>query len=188
MLALRDRSIAEALRDVADGQRLAEWTAHLTGVVVRACKALGWPTAAKGHKLEFLPQPGEEYLGIDVMAFPTQVPQMQASPKWPMPMAVFELENVPGRVAYSLWKVLCVRADLRVVFGYRSDWDQVRAMVRELEEDVIRGFPTEQWSSLGDQIVLVTGSRGEGGTFPHGYFKLWRLNVAKGRFEKMNYE
>ncbi len=146
---------------------------------------MGWPAAAKGHKLDLLSQPGEEYLGIDVMAFPAQVPRTQAIPKWPMPIAVFELENVRERVAYSLWKVLCVRADLRVVFGYRSDWDQVRAMVRELEEDVIRGFPTEQWSSLGDQIVLVTGSRGEGDTFPHGYFKLWRLNVAKGRFEKM---
>lgn len=33
-----------------------------------------------------------------------------------------ELENSRDseRIAYSLWKVLCVRAELRIVFCYRS--------------------------------------------------------------------
>jgi hypothetical protein len=50
-----------------------------------------------------LPQAGKEYLGLDVTAFPEG-----KEPRWPLPVAVFELENSPSdnRVAYSLWKVL----------------------------------------------------------------------------------
>ena len=37
-------------------------------------------------------------------------------------LRVIELENSSREdmIAYSLWKVLCVRADLRVVFCYRK--------------------------------------------------------------------
>jgi predicted GTPase len=45
-----------------------------------------------------------------------------------IPISVFELENSPVNdlVAYSLWKVLCVRASLRVVFCYRQDASEGR--------------------------------------------------------------
>ena len=38
------------------------------------------------------------------------------------PVAIFELENCgdEDRIAYSLWKLLCVKAELRVVFCYRK--------------------------------------------------------------------
>jgi hypothetical protein len=39
--------------------------------------------------------------------------------------------------------------------------------------------------SLGGETVVVVGNRGEGETFPWGYFKCWRLDANLGRFEKM---
>jgi hypothetical protein len=43
----------------------------------------------------------------------------------------------------------------------------------------------EERATLGGQTVLVMGNRGEGETFPWGYFKLWMLDTNRGRFEKL---
>jgi hypothetical protein len=73
---------------------------------------------------------------------------------------------------------------LRVVFVYRNDWDQIRSLVQELTDEVIGGLTFEERLGLGGELLLVTGSRGEGETFPYGYFKIWRLNSNTGGFEK----
>ncbi len=181
---LQPRDVSEPLKEASLTGNLAEWTRLLTDVVVATCADLGWPAAAKGYRLKLLPQPGQEYLGIDVMAFPPSSGNEGAEPRWPFPLAVFELENVKERAAYSLWKVICVRAKLRVVFAYRNDWDQVKELVRSLKHDVIDGFTIEERMTLDDRILVVTGSRGEGETFPYGYFKVWRLNPNIGAFER----
>jgi hypothetical protein len=181
---LQSRETAKPLREVATAGNLGEWTRLLTTVVFTSCKQLGWPAAAKGHRLNLLPQAQQEYLGIDVMAFPPGTGE--SGPMWPFPLAVFELENQPGRAAYSLWKVMCVRAELRVVFAYRNDWDQVKELIRSLKHDVIEGFTIEERMRLDDRILVVTGSRGEGETFPYGYFKVWRLNQNIGDFERLS--
>ena len=100
------------------------------------------------------------------------------------PLAVFELENQRERAAYSLWKIICVRAELRVVFAYRNDWQQVQELVRSLKQEVIDGYSIEQRETLDNRTLLITGSRGEGETFPYGYFKVWRLNPNIGAFER----
>jgi hypothetical protein len=181
--ALQPHEISQPLRAAAVSGNLAEWTRQLTGVVVQSCEALGWAAAAKGNRLSLLPQPGQEYLGIDVMAFRSRDGDT-GGPRWPLPLAVFELENAKERAAYSLWKVICVRAALRVVFAYRHEWEQVRELVRELKDDVIAGLTVDERLSLGGDLLLVTGSRGEGETFPYGYFKIWRLNANVGNFER----
>ncbi|MBI1914949.1 MAG: hypothetical protein HYS12_09470 [Planctomycetes bacterium] len=119
---LQTDDVATPLKQAALAERLTDWTKHLTSAVVQSCEALGWSAAAKGFTLDLLPQVGQEYLGIDVMAF--EIPLRCGVPCWLFPVAAFELENSrdDGRVAYSLWKVLCVRAGLRVVFAYRDDW------------------------------------------------------------------
>lgn len=180
MADLQRHEVAAALRPVADGRRLTEWTALLTAAVVRSCQALGWPASAKGHRLDLLPQVQGEYLGIDVMAFPRTLP---GGPRWPLPLAAFELENRQDddRVAYSLWKVLSVRAELRVVFAYRKSWDQARALVEHLQADVIARLPIPQRAAIGPGLCLVIGSRGQD-TFPWGYFRLWRLEPGPGHF------
>ena len=179
---LQPREVAEPLREAATAGNLGEWTRLLTDAVVASCKQLGWPAAAKGHKLNLLPQPGQEYLGIDVMAF--RPGTGESGPTWPFPLAVFELENQRERAVYSLWKVICVRAELRVVFAYRNDWQQVTELVQSIKREVIDGYSIEQRRTLDDRTLLITGSRGEGETFPYGYFKVWRLNPNIGAFER----
>jgi hypothetical protein len=179
---VRDASVAAPLKEAAVVGNLAEWTASLTTTVVRSCGALGWRAAGKGHKLALLPKAGQEYLGIDVMAFADE-----STGRWPFPLAAFELENSPtdDRVAYSLWKVLCLRARLRVVFAYRSDWETGRALVHAVCADVIGKIPPEDRAALKGETVMVVGNRGENDTFPNGYFKFWMLDLNLGRFAKV---
>ena len=98
---------AAPLKAAALDGKLGAWTKELTAIAVSTCEGLGWRASAKGHRLELLPVIGPEYLGMDVMAFPEGVK------RWRFPSAVIELENSQNddRVAYSLWKVLAVRAD-----------------------------------------------------------------------------
>lgn len=185
--ALQPPEFAEPLKAAALDGRLGVWTRCLTAVVARSCDALGWRAAAKGFRFDLLPQAGQEYLGIDVMAFSSDDGTESPSGRWRFPVAVFELENSREheRVAYSLWKLLCVRAGLRVVFAYRDDWDRARALVGWLTEAVVAGLGIRERGQVGGQTLLVMGSRGERETFPHGFFKLWRLDTNRGRFDKM---
>lgn len=107
--------------------------------------------------------------------------------RWRFPVAVFELENdrTDDRVAYSLWKVLSVRAPLRVVFAFRRDWEAGRRSVGAICEDVIGSMPVGDRSALTGEVVLAIGNRGDGETFPWGYFKFWKLDLNIGRFAKV---
>lgn len=179
---LRVPSVSDPLREVADGRKLEAWTRQMTEVVVRSCASLGMRTAARRHKQAPLPEAQGEYLALDVMAFAEP-----ALCRWPFPVAVFELENSrdDDRVAYSLWKVLCVRAPLRVVFAYRRDPAAAQALVQALERDVIAPLTPERRAEPGQEVALIIGNRGQGGTFPWGYFRLWRLEPGVGRFQSM---
>jgi len=181
---IQEPATAAPLKDASLRADRKAWTSLLTTAVVRSCEAIGLRAAGKGHRLDLLPQPQQEYLAIDVMAFPGTEPRVEC--RWPQPVAAFELENArkDDRVAYSLWKVLCVRAPLRVLFAYRPDWEQVRSLVGTFQDDVVGSLTIEQRTALEGDTVVVMGSRGEGGTFPWGYFKVWRLDANLGRFEK----
>lgn len=182
MQQVQAASTARPLKEAALNGQLAEWTRHLTAAVVRSCEALGWQAAGKGHPLSLLPQAGQEYLGIDVMAF-----AVSRASRWPFPLAAFELENDArdDRVAYSLWKVLCLRVGLRVVFAYRPDGRLGRRLVSTLAEKVIGGLEPGERMAIGGETVVVMGNRDEGETFPWGYFKFWLLDRNVGRFEKI---
>lgn len=179
---VREPENAAPLKAASKAEDLKTWTASLTATVVKSCAALGWPAAAKGHKLGHLPQVGQEYLSLDVMAFPPT-----RTGRWPIPQAVFELENdrTDDRVAYSLWKVLCVRAKLRVVFAFRRDWDKSRETVAAVGRDVIGSISLSEREYLQGETALIIGNRGEGETFPWEYFKIWKLDKNVGRFEKV---
>src|SRR5260370_19285055 len=122
------------LREVSIRGQLGKWTTALTGVVRSTCEATGWKAAAKGNRSHLLPVSGEEYLALDVVAF-----EPVGDHRWRFPVAVIELENsrTDDRVAYSLWKVLCTRADLRIVFCYRKDVAEGISLVKHLSEQVV---------------------------------------------------
>lgn len=180
---LQDARTAAPLKEASLAENLTDWTRLTTEAVVRTCHSIGWEAAARGHRSNRLPESASEYLALDAMAFPHRD---GSDVRWPMPLAVFELENRPRdeRVGYSLWKVLCVRAPLRIVFAYRRDWSQTRSLIDYLTSSVVAGLtPTERMAISGDTAV-VTGSRGESETFPHGYFKLWQLDPNLGKLER----
>jgi hypothetical protein len=181
---VQEPQTAAPLKQASLDENLKVWTACLTGAVVGSCQRQGWPAAARGHRLDELPQAGQEYLSLDVMAFP---PASEAG-RWRLPIAVFEVENhrTDDRVAYSLWKLLCVRAEMRVVFAFRGDWKASIRSVDAVCDDLIGGLSPAERMSLGGETALIIGNRGEGETFPWGYFKMWLLDANVGRFERVN--
>jgi hypothetical protein len=106
---------------------------------------------------------------------------------WRFPVAVFELENSrdDDRIAYSLWKVLCLRSRLRVVFAYRQGWDEAGKLVAKLFTKVMGPVPLARRLELTGETLLVVGSRGDADSFPWSYFKIWGLDVHLGTFERL---
>jgi hypothetical protein len=178
---LASTKAGQALKESTLNHDLRVWTALLTDTVVASCETLGLSAAAKGNKASFFPQPGQEFLGLDVVAVAATTNESQ--PVWSLPTAVFELENSPRdeRVAYSLWKVMCIRSQLRVVFAYRRSWELCFQLVRYLTESVAESLYSPDMTG---ECILALGSRSEGEGFPWGYFKFFQLNKSLMRFEK----
>jgi len=176
---VRQREEAERLKQAATHGSLGDWTTALTGCVVATCQEMGWAASAIRHKAELLPVNQSEYLAIDVMAFG------DGEKRWRFPVAVAELENsqATDRIAYSLWKVLSVRADLRIVFCYRRCAQEGPDLVRFLEEEVVQAMDLRGRIQLEGECVIVVGSTSEAEYFPYGYFKWWQLDAGTGRFQ-----
>lgn len=173
--------LAGELKQAASAANLGAWTWALTEAAIRTCAGLGLMASAKGHKLELLPIHRSEYLALDVMAF------AEGEKRWRFPVAVMELENSAreDQIAYSLWKVLSVRAELRIVFCYRKNGDEIPALIRHLRDEVVEAMGLAGRVKLEGATLLVVGSRSESGTFPFGYFGWWSLDTNTGRFERL---
>lgn len=170
-----------ALRDAADRGELKAWTQALTAVVVGTFPQMGWQGAARGHKSDFLPISRSEYLSLDAVAFGSS-----GDHRWRFPIGVFELENsaTDDLVAYSLWKVLCVRAGLRVVFCYRQDASQAAELIRLLAHQVVQSMEIPTRIGMGGETLIVVGSRSETASFPYGFFREWVLDANTARFHR----
>jgi hypothetical protein len=179
METVRQHPASLDLQEAAQRAQLTEWTRALTAIVVGSCDAMAWKGVAKGHKSTILPVPRQEFLGLDVVAF-----EPVGERRWRFPIAVFELENstADDRVAYSLWKVLCVRSELRVVFCYRRDSVTGSRLVRHLAAEVARAMEIPERTALTGETLVVVGSRDETKTFPYGFFKDWLFDANVGRF------
>jgi hypothetical protein len=176
---LQHHESSALLKDAAIRGQLGKWTTALTGVVCSTCEAMGWKAAAKGNLSTLLPEARQEYLALDVVAF-----EPAGDRRWRFPIAAIELENSreDDRVAYSLWKVLCTRADLRIVFCYRKDAAEGGTLVRHLTEQVAQAMGIQERIRIGGETMLIVGSRNESGTFPYGFFKDWHYDMNLGRF------
>ena len=179
LATLQKHENAHALRLAAESGRRDAWTKAITGVTVSACGAMGWEASARHHRLETLPIPRSEYLALDVMAF------APGTPRWRFPVGIMELENQGDEdyIAYTLWKLLCVGAELRALFCYRKIADDGPALIGRLREDVIDALSLTQRQNLTGDTLVVVGSRAEAAAFPYGYFKWWRLEKNTGRFD-----
>ena len=177
---LRDERHAEPLRTAAMAGRLMPWTKALTAATVETCGRLGWRVSAKGHQSELLPVSRGEYLALDVMAF------APGENRWLFPLAIMELENQRHEdfIAYSLWKLLSVRTELRVLFCYRQESAEAGPLRKHLQDEVVAAMGVGQRVALDGTTLLVIGRRGGAETFPHGFFAWWQLNANTGRFEQ----
>ena len=175
-----DPPAAGNLRDASLRADLARWTLTLTGVVVRSFEQLGFVAAGKGYRCSVLPVQRNEYLTQDVMAFPS------TGTGWRFPAAVCELENSADAdlVAYSLWKVLCIRCGLRILFCYRPEPGAGPAFVAGLATAVVDAMPIIERAGLAGEVLVIVGSRNESSTFPYGFFQAWKLNSNTRRFER----
>jgi hypothetical protein len=182
--ALQHHEASRPLKEAASAGRLGDWTKALTSIVVDVCQQMGWQTAAKWHRGDVLPISRSEYLALDAVAF--EATQKAPPSCWPFPVAVFELENSrqDDKVAYSLWKVLCVRVPLRVVFCYRRDGSAGSALVQHLGEAIVGSLSIKERVGLVGETLLIVGSRAEESTFPYGFFKDWILDKNTGRFAR----
>jgi hypothetical protein len=170
-----------ALKAAAIDGTLKEWTAALTSLAVAACRDIGWRASAIGHSLPLLPIQRSEYLALDLIAF------APGEARWLFPTAAMEFENIQreDHIAYSLWKVVCVRADLRIVFCYRKEASQASELVRYLTREVIDAMSLEGRVALEGETVVVVGSRNDAATFPFGFFSWWKLDTNTGKFSKI---
>jgi hypothetical protein len=176
----QEPEICQPLKEASLAGRLGPWTKALTRCVVSACREIGLRAAARAHALELLPVSRGEYLALDVMAFPP------GKKRWLFPAIVIELENNAREdvIAYSLWKVLCVRAELRLVFCYRKLPPAVPPLIKHLREEVIEAMELGSRVKLEGRTLVVVGSRAEADTFPYGFFSWWELDTNTGRFLK----
>jgi hypothetical protein len=157
---------------------LGEWTKAMTSAVTQSCQSIGWQASAKGHTLKLQPIEHGEYLALDVTAF------RAGKGRWHFPIAVFELENGDeNRIAYSLWKVLCVQTTLRIVICYRQFSSDIPGLVQFLHQDIIAPMDTSERQHITGETLLVIGGRDAIDQFPSGFFKWWRLNISLGQFE-----
>lgn len=161
--------------------RLRPWTEALTAVVVDTCAEVGWRAAAKGHRSNALPIERCEYLALDVTAF------RETEAEWHYPVAAFELENSRDRdtVAYALWKLMCVETDLRVLYCYRRDRDEIGGLIEWLKGAVVAPMLHERPRRALGGTVVVVGTRAAAETFPDGFFHWWSLDVGAGRLRPM---
>ena len=172
---------AVGLREASQSGQLGTWTKLMTDLVVATCGQMGWAAAAKDHPSEKHPVSRHEYLALDVMAF------RNAGRPWEFPVAIMELENSQRDeyIAYSLWKVLCVRAGLRAVYCYRRDAASGAPLIQYLEREVVRAMDVDSRGSLSGDTLVVIGNRGESETFPDGFFRWWQLDRDTGHFRRM---
>ncbi len=178
---VRDHRWADPLARAALTNQLGAWTQHLTDVVVATCSALHWTAVARKHLAEVLPMPKQEYLAIDVMAFPAA-----DRPAWRRPVAALELENRPEleAVAYSVWKVSLVRCAFGGVFCYRQRAEEIGQLLADLTCGVMAELyqPAEKDSG---ELLLVVGTRSKAEDFPDGFFKPYVWDRSNRRFRAL---
>ena len=125
----------------------------LTGSVVAACRVMGWRAAARGHLGDVLPVARNEYLALDVIAF------SESEASWPLPVAVFELENSKhdvrsrtpsGRCCASVPRSSCLRLSSRREGGGRA--------VGRLTDSVIGGLSIDERRAIKGETSLIIGT------------------------------
>lgn len=179
---IRDDPRSPILKEASLDEDLETWTKELTALVIKTCAQMGWQCAAKNNRASVLPIKRNEYLSIDVTAFPDK------NSRWKFPIAVFELENQQKNefIEYAFWKTLCVRSDLRILFCYRKTPNEGANLITTLNCEVLDALNPEDKLNIKGETIICIGNRQHAGTFPYDFFRWWRLDRNLGKMTKMN--
>jgi len=100
-----------------------------------------------------------------------------------LPRAVVELENEYNieKISYCLWKILCVRAPIRVLICYQNGKEKVKSLREHLENVIWQGSLMK--GSDGDLLVVIGDDSARGEASWEDYFMVfeWRSD----RLEKI---
>lgn len=121
-----------------------------------------------------------EYLNIDaVFIANAEYDLLKSGSKWDpfvLPQAVVELENRYDveRISYALWKILCVRAPIRVLICYQKGADKIMSLKKHLESVIWQGSLMK--GTGGDLLIIIGDDSLEAETPLGEYFKVfeWR--------------
>jgi len=100
-----------------------------------------------------------EYLNIDAVFIDNaEYDLVRSGSKWDpfvLPRAVVELENIydTDRISYALWKILCVRAPIRVLICYQKGEDKVTFLKQRLESVIWQGSLMK--GTDGDFLIII---------------------------------
>ena len=124
--------------------------------------------------------PSGEYLDIDAFYFDKKDYDLPIGigddeDPFALPMAVVELENSFdfNKIAYCLWKVLCVRAPIRALICYQKGIDAVASLAKHLE-DVI--WQRDLLKNDDGDLLIIIGNDKKGESDWEDFFSVfeWR--------------
>jgi hypothetical protein len=163
-----------------------KWTEFMGKIMDRVAKKMKCQVARRRPKEE----EGGEYLNIDAVFIDNAEYDLikDEENEWDpfvIPRVVVELENSYNikKISYCLWKILCVRAPIRVLICYQKGTDKVTALKEHLEDIIWKGSLLKGTDA---DLLVIIGNDSMGDETPWGeYFTVFewrndRLEKIKG--------
>ncbi len=132
------------------------WTEFMQSVMDRVAEGMNCRVARIRPENK---EESGEYLNIDAMFIDNAayIPGKKYDEYDPfvLPRAVVELENNydKEKISYCLWKILCVRAPIRVLICYQEGADKVTTLRKRLEDVICQGSLMK--GTDGDLLVII---------------------------------
>lgn len=155
----------------------AQWTEFMGRVLDDVAERINCHVVRRRQKKK---EGSWEYLGIDAVFIDSSEYDSMKESDWNpvgIPCAAVELENSydQKRISYCLWKLLCVRAALRVLICYQNNQVNVNNLKERLENLIWQG---NLMKGTDDDLLIIIGSE-KGKELPwRNYFTAykWRSN------------
>ncbi len=152
------------LEDESDVKTDTEWTGFMGKVINEVGKETNCYVAML-NKVSEEDEYSGEYLNIDAFFIDNREYENWNTEDWDppvLPSAVVELENAYDneKITYCLWKVLCIRAPVRVLICYQGRTDAIEKLRKHLEGVIWQGSLMK--GTEGDLLVII-GDDSKGG-------------------------
>lgn len=139
----------------------AQWTEFLGRVLDDVAKQINCYVERRRQKKKE-DEDSSEYLGIDAVFIDDFEGNFMEESDWNpvgLPRAAVELENSyeQKRISYCLWKLLCVRAQIRVLICYQGNQINVNNLKERLEDLIWQGSLMKGTDA---DLLVIIGNEG----------------------------